>query len=146
MQALGETPFETAAEKIIAEVSATYKKTGSIAHQLMGIHFSAGAISGAVAVEIRRKSDVVRMREHMLNSFPMVAHIFEAWIAPDSAARPSQHAQRQDVVAIMLHIEGAMGAINCVVDPLTRSITPGPIIVPDQVEGNFRRELGPRHS
>lgn len=145
MQALGDKPFDVASDVLTKMVVNVYSKTGEIPHQLLGIDFENGAITGFVAVEIHRKEDVVRMRDHMLKSFPMVVHIFEAWTAPDNSARPSDHPKRQDSIAIMLHIDGAMAAINCAVDPKARTVTPGPMVIPDQVEGNWRRELGPRH-
>lgn len=144
MAALGEKPFEAAGQALTGMVKSVYEKAGALDHQLLGLDFESGQLRTLTTLLVRHKEDVPHLLDKMLSVHPMVAHIFEAWSAPDVSCAPSQHKNRQDTVAIMMHIDGAMASIICLVDAKKRTVEPGPMIVPDRAEGNFARDVGRR--
>lgn len=109
--ALGREPFALAYELVFGMVNTVFSATGGVNHELIGIDFHAGKPTGVNVLVVRRIEDVPRLRDEMLLKWPLVAHVFEAWAAPDGSAAPSAHPRRYDVVNVAL-TEGNRRAIT----------------------------------
>jgi hypothetical protein len=142
---LGDNPFIPAYDFLFAMLEPIYTASGCIDHQLIGIAFQDGMPTGINVVNIRRIEDVPRLREQMLQRWPLVAHVFEAWVAPDTSAPPSKHPERVDVVSIMLNTSDILASAPCRVDPVRRTIERAELTFPDRVDGRLGRELPTRH-
>jgi hypothetical protein len=91
-QALGENGFMNAYDLIYGMAEAVYTKTGGVDHQLIGIDLEGGKPTGVSTLRIRRPEDVQHHRTAMIDKWPLVAHVLEAWTAPDqSVTPPSAH-------------------------------------------------------
>lgn len=100
---LGTDPFAAAFDLIYGMVEAVFTKTGGINHELIGIDFEGGKPTGVNVLLVTHVDEVPRQRALMLERWPMVAHVFEAWEAPDDSMPAHVHPQRHDIVAVMLH-------------------------------------------
>lgn len=137
--------FEAAYDLLYGMVEHVYTRSGGINHQLIGLDFADGKPLGMHVLLVKRIQDVPRLRDEMLGSFPMVAHIVEAWGAPDASVAPSLHPQRYDVVSIMLHTIDMAAHAECRVNEKMRTMTRATLMYPDQVLGRLGRELPTRH-
>lgn len=142
---LGENPFKPAYDFIFGMVEVVYTSSGGVNHELIGIDFLAGKPTGVNVMVVRRIEDVPRLREQMLQNWPMVAHVFEAWAAPDASVPASQHPQRYDIVSVMLNTSDMVAAASCRVDPGQKTIERGELVFPSGVGGRLGRELPTRH-
>ena len=142
---LGEDPFKLAYDFLFGMVEHVYTNSGGVNHELIGIDFDAGKPTGVHVLVVRRTEDVPRLREQMLQHWPMVAHDFEAWHAPDASVPASQHPQRYDVVSVMLNTSDMVAAASCRVDPGQKTIERGELFFPSGVGGRLGCELPTRH-
>lgn len=140
---LGNDPFNIAYDFLFDQVKLLYTTHGGFPNTLIGMHFENGQFDRLYPTTIRRLEDVPGLRNAMLQYSPMVAHIFEAWIAPPGRPDlvPSQHPERKDCVTFMLHTSDMCAATSCIVNPSMRSIQRGELIFPDKVEGRLGRDL-----
>ncbi len=142
---LGVDPFGVAIDLIYGMAEAVYTKTGAINHQLIGLEFEAGKPTGVHVLLVKRVEDVPALQEKMLQHWPLVAHVFEAWLAPPgSEAPPHAHPLRQDVVVISLNSPEVAMFCNCPVNGAKRTINRGEFIVPTAIGGRLGRHIGPR--
>lgn len=143
--ALGTEPFMPAFDLVFGMVEHVYSHIGGVTHQLIGIDFEAGKPIGVNTLDIRHVTDVPYLRSKMLEKWPMVAHVFEAWAAPDASAPPSAHPLRYDVVNIMLHTNEIAAVAPCRVDAVKKLVERAELIYPDQIGGRLGREMPTRH-
>lgn len=143
--ALGTEPFAPAYELVFGMVDTVYSATGGVNHELIGIDFEAGKPTGVNVLVVRRIEDVPRLREEMLLKWPLVAHVFEAWSAPDDSMPPSQHPLRYDVVNVALHTSDRAAVAMCRVDENQRTVEKADLIYPDKIGGRLGRDLPTRH-
>lgn len=143
---LGENAFSLAYDLIYGMAEAVYTKTGGVNPQLIGIDFEAGKPTSVSTLPVRRPEDVQRVRTSMIERWSLVAHVFEAWAAPDQKfTPPSAHPERYDIVSIMLFTPDCAAGAMCKVDVAKRTIERGDLIFPDQVGGRFGHALPKRH-
>lgn len=142
---LGGNPFNPAYDILFGMVEFAYKSTGGVNHELIGLDFKEGKPTGANVMAVRRIEDVPRLREQMLQTWAMVAHVFEAWAAPDASVPASEHPQRYDIVSVMLNTSDMVAAASCRVDPGQKTIERGELFFPSRVGGRLGRELPARH-
>lgn len=140
---LGDNFFTTAYEFLFGMVERMYVDAGGVANELIGIDFDSGKVCGVNVLLVRRTEDVPHLRDQMLEKWPMVAHVFEAWAAPDTSVPPSQHPLRYDVVSVVLHVSDMVAAGMCRVDPGSRTIERGELLHPTEVRGRLGRDLPP---
>jgi len=143
--ALGSEPFAVAYELVFGMISAVFAQAGCLTHELIGIEFEAGKPTGVNVLAIRRTEDVPRLRTEMLDKWPMVVHVCEAWAAPDLSAAPHAHPLRYDIVSVMLHTLDMVASAACRVDVARRTIERSDLLFPDQVGGRLGCELPTRH-
>ena len=141
---LGNDPFSAAFELVYGMVETVFTKAGGINHELIGLDFEQGVPTGVNVLLVRDVQDVPRLRALMLERWPMVAHVFEAWEAPDASMPAHAHPQRHDIVAVMLHTSDLIAAANCRVNPAARTIERAELIMPSEVQGRLGRVLPPR--
>lgn len=142
---LGDNPFNSAYNFLFGMAEVVYKSTGGVNHELIGMDFDAGKPTGVNVMLVRRIEDVPRLREQMLQKWPMVAHVFEAWAAPDASVPASEHPQRYDIVSVMLNTIDMVAAASCRVDPGKKTIERGELLYLSGVGGRLGRELPTRH-
>ena len=143
--ALGRDPFTPAYDLIYGMVQAVFAQQGEVSHELIGVDFEAGKPVGVSVLVVRRIEDVPRLRADMLERWPMVAHVFEAWAAPDAAVAPSLHPLRYDVVNVALHTSDMAAVAMCRANASRRTVEKTDLIYPDQIGGRLGRELPTRH-
>lgn len=143
--ALGNEPFAPAFDLVFGMVNAVYSKSGGVNHELIGIDFDAGKPTGVSVLVVRRIEDVPRLREEMLLKWPLVAHVFEAWAAPDASVAPSAHPLRYDVVNVALHTSDMAAVAMCRANAEKKTVEKADLIYPDQIGGRLGRELPTRH-
>jgi len=141
---LGIDPFPAAFDLIYGMVETVFTETGGVNHELIGIDFENGKPTGANVLLVINIEEVPRLRALMLERWPMVAHVFEAWAAPDASVPAHAHPDRYDIVAIMLNTLEFMAVANCRVTVATKTIERAELMMPDQVQGRLGRQLGPR--
>lgn len=138
MGSLEGVEIETVFDKVFELQKMVYKEFGGVQHALMGMDFKAGEIQTVGTLHIKRKEDVQHLLSDMLERWPMVVQVFEAWAAPDASTAPSKHALRQDVVCFMLHTTDVVAAAQCRADAASRTLEQAPLVYPDRVEGTMR--------
>lgn len=143
--ALGSDPFAPAFDIGFGMVNAVFSKAGGVNHELIGFDFEAGVPVGMNVLVVERTEDVARLRAEMLERWPLVAHVFEAWAAPDASVAPSAHAQRYDVVNVALYTSDMAAVAICRVDVEKQKVVKGDLIFPDQIGGRLGRVLPTRH-
>lgn len=141
---LGLDPFKVAYDFLYGMVERVYTATGGVNHELIGVEFANGKPSGVNVLVVKRVEDVPRLRDEMLARWPMVAHVFEAWEAPDASMPAHDHPERFDIVAIMLHTAEFAATASCRVDPAKKSIERGELLMPSKMEGRLGRDLPAR--
>ncbi len=141
---LGLDPFRAAFALIYGMIEAVYTQSGGVNHELIGIDFANGNPTGVHVLLVERVEDVPRLRDEMLVRWPMVAHVFEAWAAPDDSAPAHAHPERYDAVALMLHTTEFMAAANCRVNESKRTIERGELLMPTEVKGRLGRTVAAR--
>jgi len=142
---LGESPFIPAYDFMFGMVEYVYTNSGGVNHALYGVDFVAGKPTGVNVLVVQRIEDVPRLREEMLQKWPMVAHVFEAWAAPDASVPASEHPDRYDIVSVMLNTSDMVATASCRVDPDKKTIERGELLYPSGVGGRLGRELPTRH-
>lgn len=142
---LGDDPFKPAYDFLFGMIEDVYTSCGGVNHELFGIDFQAGKPTGVNVLVVHRIEDVPRLREQMLQRWPMVAHIFEGWAAPDESVPPSQHPQRYDIVSVMLNTSDMTAAASCRVDAGQKTIERGDLVFLSELGGRLGRELPTRH-
>lgn len=143
--ALGSNPFAPAYDLIYGMIKTVFSQVGGVNHELIGVDFEAGTPTGVNVLVVKRIEDVNRLRAEMLEKWPMVAHVFEAWAAPDESVAPSTHPLRYDVVNVALHTSDMAAVAMCRADAENRSVVKADLIYPDQIGGRLGRELPTRH-
>lgn len=138
MSSLEGVEIETVFDRVFELQRIVFKEFGGVEHTLMGLDFKAGEIQTVDTLRIKRKEDVQHLLADMLERWPMVAHVFEAWVAPDASTAPSKHAMRQDVVCFMLHTTDVVAAAQCRADAASRTLEKAPLLYPDRVAGTMR--------
>ncbi len=141
---LGIDPFPAAFDFIYGMVEAVFTKAGGVNHELIGIDFENGKPTGVNVLLVNNVEDVPRLRARMLERWAMVAHVFEAWAAPDASVPARVHPDRYDIVAIMLNTSEFMAVANCRVDVAAKTIERAELMLPDEIQGRLGRPLGPR--
>lgn len=144
MQRLAEVSFEDVYDTVFEMQKTMLEREGGVPHSLCGLDFDGGAIKAIGNLTVKRKEDVSHLLPTMLEQWPMVVHVFEAWMAPDASSAPSAHPRRQDIVAIALHTTDVVAAANCLVNPIGPSLTKAQLLYPDRVEGSMRQFERPR--
>lgn len=143
--ALGNEPFKLAFDLLFGMVDVVYKSTGGVNNELIGIEFDGGKPKGVNVLLVKRLEDVPRLRTEMLLRWPMVAHVFEAWAAPDASARASEHPKRFDVVSIAMYTPEMAAFAQNRVDVVNRRVERGELVYPDRIEGRLAFDLPQRH-
>jgi hypothetical protein len=143
--ALGSDPFSKAYDLIFGMINEVFYKTGGVNHELLGFDFDAGKPIGVNVISIRRVEDVPMLRSQMLERFPMVAHVFEAWEAPDQSMPAHAHPLRHDIVSAMFHTIDMVAVATCRVDVKERTIERAELIFPEHLGGRLGVELPQRH-
>lgn len=141
---LGVDPFTSAYDLLYGMAESVYRQSGGVNHELIGMEFKDGKPSGVNIQLVKRTEDVPRLREQMLQNWPMVAHICEAWAAPDTSCPPHLHPQRKDIVGISLHTIEFMALAQCEVDDATNTIKRGELLMPTEVAGRLGRPVRQR--
>lgn len=143
--ALGNDPFVAAYKLVFGMVDTVFSATGGVNHELIGIDFDAGKPTGVNVLVVRRIEDVPRLREEMLLKWPLVAHVFEAWAAPDTSTAPSVHPMRYDVVNVALHTADMAAVAMCRANAELKTVEKAELMYPDQIGGRLGRVLPTRH-
>lgn len=141
---LGSDPFPTCMDQVYGMAEYVYSRSGMVNHQLIGLEMLDGSVTGVNVLYVKRIEDAPKLRDELLQRFPMVAHVFEAWSAPDRTAAPSAHPKRTEIVSISLHSLEAAVFMQCPADPKQRKVVRGEVIVPTEVKGRLGRELEKR--
>lgn len=144
MQRLEGVSFEDVYNTVFERQKSLFEQEGGVQHSLSGLDFEGGVIKSVGTLAVRRKEDVAHLLPAMLEQWPMVVHVFEAWMAPDPSSAPSAHPHRQDIVYISLHTTDVVAAANCLANPIIPSLEKAPLLFPDRVEGTMRRFERPR--
>lgn len=139
--ALGSDPFRVAYDAVFGMAERLWTEAGCVPHQLLGLEFEGGNLRQVHVLRIDRPEDVPLRRAQMLERWPMVAHVCEAWGAPDLSHPPSLHPRRQEIVAIMLNTEEFMAAAQCEVNPADRTIKRAELRMIDRAEGKMGRSI-----
>lgn len=121
-----------------------YSKSGMVNHQLIGLEMLDGSVTRANHLYVKRIEDASKLRDEFIQRFPMVAHVFEAWSAPDPSVAPSAHPNRTEIISISLHTLEAAVFMQCPVDPKAKKVIRGEVIVPTEVNGRLGRDLEKR--
>ncbi len=143
--ALGSNAFTPAYDLIFGMVNAVFSKEGEVNHELIGLDFEAGKPVGVNVLLVKRIQDVPRLRAGMLEHWPMVAHVFEAWGAPDASVAPSAHPLRYDIVNIALHTSDMAAVGMCRADSKAKTVEKADLIYPDKIGGRLGLDLPTRH-
>jgi len=141
---LGTDPFKVAYELIYGMVETVFTQAGGLNHELIGMEFEGGKPIGVNTLPVTRVEDVPRLRARMLERWPMVAHVFEAWAAPDASMPAHAHPDRYDICAIMLHTSEFVAIANCRVDVAQKTIERAELCIPEALAGNLGRAMAPR--
>lgn len=144
---LGQNPFEVAYEAIFGMVKEVYGQTGGVNHQLLGLDFKSGKIAGVNCLQvdndnINRLPDNI---QNMLDRWPVVVHVMEAWEAPPGSIPAHEHPEKKDIIAITIHADGIASAASCEVNAATREVKKGPLLAVQKMEGRFARPLAVKH-
>ena len=142
---LGNNPFILAYDLVFGMVNTVFSKFGDVNHELIGIDFDDGKPTGVNVLVVHRIDDVPRLREEMLNKWPMVAHVFEAWAAPDATVAPSIHPLRYDVVNVVLHTSDMAAVAVCRANAEMKTVEKADLEHQYQLGGRLGRELPTRH-
>lgn len=141
---LGVDPFTVAYDLLYGMAESVYRQSGGVNHELIGLDFRDGKPSGVHVLLVKRTEDVPRLRDQMLQRWPMVAHICEAWAAPDASCAPHAHPQLKDVVGISLNTIEFMAMAQCEVDDVTNTMKRGDLVMPTAVAGRLGRAVSQR--
>ena len=144
-QYLGADPFTASYDLIFDMIHSVFTNTGGVLHELIGIDFEAGKPIGVNVLTIHRVEDVPHLRTQMLERWPMVAHVCEAWEAPDQSAPPHAHPLRYDIVSVMLHTTDMAAMASCRVDIDKKTIQRAELFFPTHVGGRLGVQLPQRH-
>ncbi|MBY0464779.1 MAG: hypothetical protein K2W33_07520 [Burkholderiales bacterium] len=145
LQMLGENIFGPAYDFLFNMAQHVYTSVGGVNHELIGVDCKDGKPVGVNILRIRRIEDVPRLREEMLQKWPLVAHVFEAWAAPDASCPAHAHPQRYDIVSIMLNTIELSAAATCRVDEARKTIERGELQFLSALGGRLGRELPTKH-
>lgn len=147
-KALGNNPFDVAYDAVFGMIEMVYGQTGGINHELIGLDFKEGKVSGVNVLLIENNAAVDRIPdniESMLLKWSVVAHVMEAWEAPPDGTPANLHPDRKDIIAITLHsLDGAMSAA-CEVDPQSRAVRRAELLTVERLEGRLGRKFEARH-
>jgi hypothetical protein len=145
---LGDDPFAEAYEVIFEMVETVYGQAGGITHQLIGLDFKDGKVSGVNTLPIQSDNAIANIPltvEQMLMKWPIVAHVCEAWEAPPEGMKASEHPDRRDIVSIMIHSMDAAKAASCLVNNSKRTVVKATLIALDKIGGRLGRKFETRH-
>lgn len=145
---LGDDPFGQAYEVIFEMVKTVYGQAGGITHQLIGLDFKDGKVSGVNTLPIQSDNAVANIPltvEQMLMKWPIVAHVCEAWEAPPNGIKASEHPERRDIVSIMIHTMDAAKSASCLVNQTERTVSKATLITLDKIGGRLGRKFETRH-
>lgn len=147
-QLLGDNPFNVAYEVIFGMVTSVYGQTGGVNHELIGLDFKDGKVSGINVFLIEDEASVARIPmnvERMLLKWPLVAHVTEAWAAPPDGIEPSDHPERKDIIAILIHSQDAAMTASCEVDETLRTVNKAVLRQVEKIGGRLGRNFETRH-
>lgn len=147
-RALGGDPFEVAYEALFGMIREVYQQTGGVNHELIGLDFNNGKVSGVNVYMIEDESAKERIPgnvEAMLLKWPIVAHVMEAWESPADGVAPVDHPERRDIIAITLHSIDAAKTASCEVDPQARTVQKADLLPFEKLEGRLGRKFETRH-
>lgn len=144
---LGADPFGVAYEALYGLVAMAYRETGAINHEIIGFNFKDGAIEkvNVLLVEEEHLTQIHRIIESLLQQFPVVAQIMEAWASPPSLYEPSQHPERQEVISIHIHTDEAYSVASCPINPNTRTVEKTPLFPVIRTAGKMAYKIQTRH-
>lgn len=141
---LGSDPFPKCMDETYGMVEHVYSRSGELNHQLIGFEMVDGSITKANVLFVKHIEDAPKLRDKFLQRYPMVAHVFEAWSAPDQQAQPSAHPRRTEVICISLHSLDAAVFMQCPADSKLKTVIRGEVIVPTEIQGRLGRDLEKR--
>ncbi|MFC5550303.1 hypothetical protein [Massilia aerilata] len=147
-KALGNDPFVVAYEALFGMVREVYRQTGGVNHELIGLDFNDGKVSGVNVFVIEDESAKERIPgniEAMLLKWPIVAHVMEAWESPAEGIAPAEHPERKDIIAITLHSIHAARTASCEVDPQACTVHKADLLPIEKLEGRLGRRFETRH-
>lgn len=145
---LGDDPFAEAYEVIFEMVETVYGQVGGVTHQLIGLDFKDGKVSGVNTLPMQSETAIAKIPltvEQMLLKWPIVAHVCEAWEAPPDGMKASEHPDRRDIVSIMIHSMDAARSANCLVNQIERTVCKATLITLDKIGGRLARKFETRH-
>lgn len=144
---LGADPFGVAYEALYGLAAMAYRETGAVNHEIIGFNFKEGAIEkvNVLLVEEEHLTQIPRIIESLLQQFPVVAQIMEAWASPPSLYEPSQHPERQEVISIHIHTDEAYSVASCPINPKTRTVEKTPLFPVISTEGKMAYKIKTRH-
>lgn len=144
---LGADPFGVAYEALYGLAAMAYRETGAVNHEIIGFNFKDGAIDkvNVLLVEEEHLTQIPQIIESLLQQFPVVAQIMEAWASPPSLYEPSQHPDRQEVISIHIHTDEAYSVASCPINPKTRTVEKTPIFPVISTEGKMAYKIKTRH-
>lgn len=144
---LGTDPFGIAYEALYGLAAMAYREIGAVNHEIIGFNFKAGEIEkvNVLLVEEDHLTQIPQIIESMLQQFPVVAQIMEAWASPPSLYEPSKHPERQEVISIHIHTDEAYSVASCPINPKTRTVEKTPLFPVIRTEGNMAYKIKTRH-
>jgi len=141
---LGSDPFKATYDLVYGMVEAVYTQAGGVNNELIGIDLEAGKPIGVNVTVIKRANDVSRLRDEMLEKWPLVAHVCEMWADPDASVPPHEHPDRQDIVGITLHTLDCVAIASCPTNEAEKTVERGELLMPIEMSGRFGRKIPPR--
>jgi len=73
----------------------------------------------------------------MLEKFPVVTHVCEAWTAPDFKFQPSEHPEKQDIVAVAIYSGSSVYMTTCNADERNRRVEKATLFKASAVGGRM---------
>lgn len=107
--------IQKAYDLMIPMISAMYKELGKADNCLYGLVYDKDEIIKVAYVNLEDDSAVKNaplMIQRMLQEFPVVVHVFEAWLS-----KPGAGMKRLDIVGFIFNTEAGTWAANCFSNP-----------------------------
>jgi hypothetical protein len=144
---LGNNTLHEAYETMFNMVEYVITNQGFIDNQIMGLEIRNGKIIGVHDLPVKDENiDLTPVYiEKLLEQFPMVVHVFEAWTAPDTTVKPSEHPDRKDTVQMMFYTEASVHVSTCQKDVENNTVTKGELIRPDEIGGRLTKHTPTTH-
>ena len=144
---MGDSPITKVYDVIFGLVDMLYTKTGGINHELIGFDLKNGEVAGANTLLITKENinHIPERVGQMLNKFPVVAHICEAWEAPSADVLAVEHPERKDVIAIVIYTESSAFTASCEVNPKNQTVKKGELHETVSLQGRMAHQLPQKH-